>query len=401
MKKLFLVTFLLIGFMVQAQNNWQWRGPERDGIYPEKGLLTKWPTEGLKKLWVFEGLGIGHASPAISNGKIYINGLVNDIGVLFCLDMNGKLLNKVEYGDEWTGGHPGARAIPTINDGRIYITTGTGKLICFDQQSLKVLWKKDLMAEFGARQIDWGINESSLIEGDILISTPGGEKASIVALDKKTGAVIWKSEAKGEKSAYDSPLLIKGHGAPLVVTQTEFHLVGVDLATGKLRFSYEIRNRYNIHPNTPLYEDGMLFVTTGYGKGCTMLKLAADGNSVEKVWETNMMDNQMGGVVKIGNFIYASGHQNRGWFCYEWTTGREMYRDRTLANGNIISAEGLLYCYTDRGELALVRPNPGRFEIISQMKVTDGTKEHWAHPVIHNKVLYVHHGEALIAYSLQ
>ena len=401
MKKTVLLVALCTTMSIFAQQESQWRGPNRDGIYPETGLLKSWSAEGPEKLWVYEALYEGYSSAAVANGKIYVTGLSDSTGILSVLDLNGELLNKVKYGKEWTKSFPGTRGSVTVNDGCLYVVSGTGRIVCFDETTLKVLWKKDFANDFNTKVVMWGIAESSLIEGNTLIVVPGSEAASIVALDKKTGNVLWKSNVDLGNTSYNSPMLIKGHGDPIVVVMGGQFTVGVDLATGKERFSFPYENNRKIHPNTPLYEDGYLLINNGYGLGSVMLKVAPDGNSVKEVWRKADYDNQMGGFVKIGNYVYCSGHNNKFWFCFDWKTGAEKYRDKTLAPGNIISADGMLYIYTDKGELALVKPTPEKFNIISQTKVTEGTNQHWAHLVIADKMLLVRHGDALIAYSLK
>jgi glutamine cyclotransferase len=160
-------------------------------------------------------------------------------------------------------------------------------------------------------------------------------------------------------------------------------------------------NRYNIHPNTPLYSNGMILSTTGYGGGTVMLRLINDGRAVEEVWKNSEMDCQIGGIVKTGDYVYATGHNNKFWFCIDWNTGKTMYKERTLAGSNVILADGMLYCYSDRGNMHLVKPNPDMLEIVSTFKITLGTDQHWAHPVIHNGALYIRHGDALMAYNIR
>ena len=401
MKKVALLALLCIAMSIVAQKESQWRGANRDGIYSETGLLKSWSAQGPVKLWLHEGLGEGYSSASVANGKIYVTGMIDSIGYISVLDLNGKLLNKVKYGKEWTKSYPGTRGSVTVNDGCLYVVAGTGRVVCFDENTLKVLWKKDFKSNFNTQIVMWGIAESSLIEGNTLIIVPGSDDASMVALNKKTGDVLWKSKADLGNTSYNSPMLVKGHGDPMVVVMGGKYTVGVDLATGKERFSFPYENNRKIHPNTPLYDDGYLLLNNGYGYGSVMLKIAPDGNSVKEIWKKAEYDNQMGGFVKIGDYVYCSGHNNKYWFCFDWKTGVEKYRDKTFAPGNIISADGLLYIYTDKGELALVKPNPAKFDLISQTKVTDGTNQHWAHLVIANKVLYVRHGDALIAYSLK
>ncbi len=386
--------------MLSAQNSVEWRN-DRTGIYNETGLLKEWPAEGPRMLWHYDGLGEGHSSVAIANNKLYVTGMTGNKGYLYVFDREGKLLNKKEYGDEWDESYNGTRGTVTLSDGNIYIISGRGDLICMEENSLNTVWKKNLLKDFDSSNIQWGINEAPLVIGDKVIATPGGKKDNIVALNKKTGDLIWSCAGEGDLSAYCSPLYIRDQQIPLVVTHTANHVIGVNADTGEKLWSYEIKNRHAVHANTPVYSDGMLLCTSGYGKGSTMLRLTGGGRSVEKVWEATELDNRIGAMVKVGDHAYGSGDNNRSWFCVNWKTGEITYREKGQAMGNIIAADGLLYCYTDRGNLLLVKPDPAKFDIISQFPVTMGTDQHWAHPVIYQGTMYVRHGDTLMAYEVK
>ena len=393
-----------IAFSLYAQDVIQWRN-DRTGIYSnEKGLLKSWPADGPKLLWHFDGLGEGHSSLAISYGKLYVTGLLDGKGYLFILDFDGKLLNKVMYGDEWTENYVGTRATPIIDSGKIFLMSGAGDLVCLDEKSLKVVWKKKIFEEFKSKNIRWGFNESPLIIGDKLIITPGGKEHNIVALDKNTGTLIWSSSGVGELSAYCSPLYINDQKTPLIVTVTASNIIGLEAATGKLLWSVESKNRNSIHANTPVYANNMI-LSASVEKGATMLRLSDGGSKVEKVWEIPELDNMMGALVKIGDYIYGSSSGDRTpklWFCVDWMTGEIKYKEAGLVGvGVTIFADGLLYCYSDKGEMALVRPTPEKFDLISKFPITLGTDTHWAHPVIYKGVLYVRHGNTLMAYKIK
>jgi outer membrane protein assembly factor BamB len=383
-----------------AQVEWRY---DRTGIYAnETGLLKSWSPNGPELLWFYDGLGEGHSSVAIASEKLYITGMTDGKGYLYVFDFNGKLLNKVMYGDEWTKNYVGTRATPVINHGKIYLVSGTGNLICLDGKNLDVIWKRNILDDFESKNITWGINESPLIIEEKLIITPGGKEHNIVALDKNIGKLIWNSKGKGELSAYCSPLYIGDQKVPLIVTMTAHHILGLEAATGKLLWSFENRNRHQIHSNTPVYADNMVFCSS-VDKGATMLRLSDGGRRAEIVWEIVEWDNMMGGVVKIGDYLFASssGERAKFWYCVDWMTGEIKYRDRRLAMGVAIVADGMLYCYTDKGEMALVKPTPEKFDIVSQFPITKGTGTHWAHPVIYQGVLYVRHGDSLMAYKIK
>jgi len=400
-KKTVVLLMVFSAFSLSAQDVVQWRGTDRTGIYKETGLMKSWPGDGPALLWHYDQLGEGHSSVAIANNKIYITGLTEGKGHLFVLDMNGKLLNKKEYGQEWDVSYNGSRSTVSISDGKLYIYSGLGNLVCMDENSLNVLWKKNIIDDFQGANIRWGVNESPLIVGDKIIITPGGKVNNVVALNKNTGNVIWSCPGEGDLSAYCSPLFVSDQQIPQIVTMTAKHILGIDIETGKQLWSFPYNNMRNIHPNTPIYDNNMLLCVLGYGKGSVMLRLTDGGRKVEQVWESKEFDSKTGGAVKIGDYVYGSGDNNKYWFCLDWKTGEQKYKDNSIAVGAVIAAGGMLYCYSDRGEMALVRATPEKFDMVSKYPITLGTEQHWAHPAIHNGVLYVRHGDTLMAYKVK
>ena len=412
MKKFFLTVLISLPVIVQAQRNSQWRGENRDGIYNETGLLKKWASDGPRLAWKFEGLGEGHTSVAIANENIYATGLHGDKLVLYVFDMDGKLIREKNVGKEWNKNHDGARSTVCINDGKLYIFNALGTLFCLDEATLNEVWKKDLLQDFDGRNIMWGMTESPLIVGEKIFMTPGGVKHNIVALNKNTGALIWTSPGVGTPSSYCSPLYIGDQSVPMVVTYFvgkkkegrvyDNKIAAFNANTGDLLWTVSQPSENDINPNTPIYYDGMIFSIVGYKGGAWLIRLKDGGKAAEIVWHNKEMDNQMGGAIKAGDYLYASGHRDRNWFCVDWKTGKTVYKVNELAPCNVIYADGMLYCYSEAGggSMHIVKPNPEKFELLSSFKVTLGTGPHWAHPVIHKGVLYIRHGDALMAYKI-
>jgi outer membrane protein assembly factor BamB len=202
-------------------------------------------------------------------------------------------------------------------------------------------------------------------------------------------------------SAYCTPLLIELENRKLLVTMMASHILGIDAEKGELLWNYHQPNQWSVHANTPIYRDGMLYCTSGYGQGTVALQLSADGSSVAKKWFNADLDNRMGGIVYIDGYLYGSGDKSRGWRCIEAKTGKEMWQSREPGNGVVIAADGMLYLYSERGELVLADISPNAFNMRSQAKVTHGTAQHWAHPVIEKGILYLRHGDALVAYKIK
>jgi len=396
---------------LSAQTNAQWRGEQRNGIYNETGLLKVWPANGPQLLWKFEGLGEGHTSVAIANGKIYINGMHGDKLILYVFDMTGKLLTQKEIGKEWNRNHNGTRSSVCINDGKLYIFNALGTLFCLDETTLQEIWRKDVYKDFGGREIMWGLTENPLIVGDKIFLTPGGSTHNMVALDKKSGALIWTSRGKGLLSSYCSPLYISDQQVPLIVTwmgavngrgrgnPNDNEFVGFHAETGEFLWSITLPSQNTINPNTPIYSDGLIFVSTGYSGGSWLLRLKEGGKAIEQVWH-NDADNAHHGPVKVGNYVYSTGQNNRGFRCIDWKTGKTIYRQVNIAQSSMIYADGMLYVYSETGKMNLIKPNPDKFELISSFDIPLGDGPHWAHPVIHNGVLYIRHGNALMAYKI-
>jgi len=401
MKSILVLLSAILMLSAAAQEIAQWRGPNRNGVYPASNLLKSWPSSGPRLLWHFDGLGEGHTSAAVTKDKVYVAGTQNGIGYIFALDHEGKQIWKMRFGEEWTESYNGVRSTPLVHSGKIYIMSSFGKLICMGAERGNIIWTVDLFNTYGGEQIKWGVTENLLIDGDKLFCTVGGNKHNVLALNKDTGKLIWSSPGNGEKSAYGSPLLIQMQGRKLLVTTTEQSLLGLDAETGKKLWRQELVNTWAVHPNTPLYENGMLYMTTGYGTGGYMLKLSADGSQVSKIWSNATLDPKTGGVVLLNGRIYGFGDKNRGFHCIDWATGKTI-SSNTFNNkgGNIITADGMLYAYDEGGEVALLQPTPDGFKKVSAFKVPYGSAQHWAHLVIHDGKLYVRHGEALMVYDI-
>ncbi len=402
MKKLVLTLLSVVLFSCAGESQIfnDWRGPDRDGYYPETNLLKEWPENGPEMKWAYEELGKGFTSPVIKNGKIYITGMEGDMGYVYIMTMDGELFEKYPYGKEDSGRYPGTRSTPTIIDNLMYVATGEGELICLDLNDGNIKWKRDLFSDFDSRNIRWGFTESLIIDGDMLYCSPGGSIYNIVALNRHTGRLIWSSEGKGGLSAYCSPLLFEHNGRKVLATHMQRNVVALDARTGKLLWSHPHANNRNIHPNTPIYKNGYLYCVSGYGHGGEMLKLSETGESFTKVWENSTLDPKMGSVIIKDGYIYGSGDRNRRWFVLDWKTGEITYESRDIDVGNVIFADGLLYTYTERGELALLEPLDGKFRIISQTNITLGSDQHWAHLVINDGILYVRRGNALMAFDI-
>ncbi|MFN8206053.1 MAG: PQQ-binding-like beta-propeller repeat protein [Bacteroidales bacterium] len=400
---------MVFSAITDAQVTSEWRGPGRSGIYPEKNLLKQWPEGGPQLLWSRTDLPKGYSSLAIGNERLFLTGLQDSMDVLTALDLHGNVLWQSRYGRAWNGSYPESRSTPTIEGNRLYVSSGYGDLACLDASTGKLIWSVKTREQFDGSVGRWGIAESPLLHEDKVFFTCGGSKTTLVALDKSTGEVKWTTECLNETPSYVSPLLIKHGGKNQVVAVTENTILAVNPGTGNIEWKfnygeYKPADARNNHSTTPLFADGRLYMSSGYNHYSVMLQLNQGATAASLVWVDSTLDVHLGGVVKVDNYIFGSNWLNNGngnWACLDWNTGKTMYETKWHNKGSIISADGMLYCYEEKsGNLALVRPTPVKFDIVSSFKLSLGTGPHWAHPVISNGVLYVRHGEALMAFNL-
>ena len=395
-----LLMIYLSPSFIFGQVDSQWRGPNRDGIYPNESLLKTWPEEGPALIWSLEGLGDGYSSPAVTADRVYVTGMSGGEGFLYAFDTQGRPVWKASYGPEWNGSRPGARTTPTVVGDKIYLMSATGRAVCIDKDGEKI-WSVDLMAEFGARNLQWGMTESLLVDGNRVFCTPGGRNVLIAALDRHSGKTVWEIKGNGETSGYCSPCLIKHGEKRLILTMTGSSFVGIDADTGKHLWRHPHVTDYSVNANTPLYHEGRVYTVSGYGTGGQMFALSEDGTDVKRIWSQAKLDSQMGAAVLVDGYVYGSGHNSRGWHCLDWKTGKVTYTARKIGNkGAIIFADGMLYCYSERGDVGLVKPDSQEFSVVSSFRVKKGSGEHWAHPVIKDGRLYIRHGDSLMVYRI-
>ena len=412
MKQLFLFTIISFAFNLDGfcQVTSEWRGLGRTGVYNETGLLKKWPENGPELLWSVQDLPKGNSSVAIGNNMLYLTGTKDTMEVLMAFDMKGKKLWETTGGRAWTASFPESRCTPTIDGNKIYVTTGKLDAACIDALSGKILWAIKVNDKFDGVYGSWGKAESPIVLDNKVFFTPGGTKTTMVALDKLTGETIWASESLNDRSSYVSPILIERGGKQQIVGVTEKFVIGINPGDGKIlwKFNYaelaSPNTRYQIQANTPLYWNGGIYMSQGYNQPSVMLDLSEDGTSVKLRWSENVLDTHHGGNLRLGSYIYGSNWENNAkgkWVCLGWNTGQTIYETEWINKGQIISADGMLYCYEEKtGNIALVKSSPEKFDIVSSFKVPLGSGVHWSHPVINKGILYIRHMDAFMAYNI-
>ncbi len=390
---------------------YEWRGPGRTGIYNETGLLKKWPAEGPKLLWEATKTGDGYSSATVTDDAVYVTGRKDSSDVLTALTLDGKVKWETVYGKAWMVNHTGSRCTPTFYNGNLFLISGSGDIVCVGSNG-KIKWSKNHYKLYDSKPLMFGISESPLVVDNMVIASPGGKKASLVAFNINDGNVIWESEALNEEPQYVNPKLIEYAGKKIIITVMGTDILAVNAKDGKImwKVDYVSANAatgrvMKNHAITPIYRDGCILIANGYNWVAMKLKLSADGNSVEKIWENRNFDPQLGGVVLLGNNIFGTNHMSKPvgtWVCVDWTTGKTLWTSKWFSQGSIISADGMLYLFEEKtGHVALVTPDPSKLDIVSEFKVTKGEGPFWAHPVINNGRLYIRHGEVLMVYQIK
>jgi outer membrane protein assembly factor BamB len=262
----------------------------------------------------------------------------------------------------------------------------------------------NIFDRFKGPTTEWDLAECLLVDGDRVICTPGGPDAVMAALDKKTGDTVWVTTGMTDMTSYVPPLLVKHHQRRIILTETSKFLIGVDADTGALLWKHEHLTQYDIHAVTPVYKDGSVYYVAGYKSGGGLLDLAKDGASYTVRWLDTELDCQHHGVMLVDGYLYGTTHHRGGgqMVCLDWATGKVMWTSKEITQANMEYADGLLYAYEGptKGIMSLIKPSSAGLERVGQFAVTDGTKEHWAHPTIAHKRLYIRHGDALACYDI-
>ncbi len=409
-----IISFVLLLLItsVHGQEIAQFRGPFRDGIFPEKGLLKKWPDGGPKLMLQIEGVGKGYSQPVIYKGIIYITGIKQDtMDVISAYDLKGTLLWDKVYGHSWANSYPDTRSTPTIQDNKIYLVGGMGTLSCLDAANGNVIWSQDPHNQFKGEYHRWGVAESVLLTDQAAIYVTGGDQTSVVAYDKLTGKLFWKTKSLGGTRAYASPSLIERNNFKIILAQTANDLIGINALNGEIIWNFNLLPFHlgdsgkGANTNIPIYHNGEIFVTSGYDHPATMFSLSPDGRSVTLKWKNDTMDTHHGGFVLIDGNLYGTNWQSNAkgqWVSMNWNTGKINWVKDWFTKGSIVSADNLLYCYEEKGgNVALVQPDVNDFKIISTFKVEAGAGPYWAHPAIYNGLLFLRHGNVLMIYDIK
>ena len=412
MKFILCLLFIFVTPYLFSQEIIEFRGVQRTGHYNETGLLKQWPEAGPELILKIEGIGKGFSHPILVDNIIFITGIKKDtIDVLTSFNLKGELLWETAYGRSWTKSYTDSRSTPTFENGKIYVSSGTGQVNCIEAKTGKIIWQVDAIKKYNGEIYNHGDAENPLLAGNLLVFTTGGEENTMVAFNKTDGSLVWKAKSLGGDKSYASPVLIQHNGISMIVAQTSENLVAINPENGEILWHYNLI-QYHLHEqgvgantNPPLYFNGEIFVTSGYNHPGTKLALSADCKSVQEIWKNDTIDTHHGGVVLVDGNLYGSNWQNNSkgrWTSVNWNTGRTNWESEWFNKGSTVFADGMLYIYEEKsGNVALVEPSPEKLKIISTFKIKEGEGPHWAHPAIYDGKLFIRHGNDLMIYDIK
>lgn len=448
-RSLTLLALPVLALNLSALDWPQWQGPDRNAISRETGLLQQWPKEGPPLTWKVTGLGGGDGAPAVAAGRILgmgqrPNAEGGEDEIVWALsETEGKTLWVTRLGpahrQRMPQGKEGPGCTPTVDGDRLYVLGLGGELACLQVSDGKIVWQRNLPRDFGGQVPTWSYRESPLVDGDKLLCTPGGEAITLVALDKRTGQTLWKSQvptrptgspggsggpagpgARGgpgglgrSQAAYASAIALDFDGQRQYVQFTARAVVGVAATDGKVLWQYpRPANGMGINCSTPIHFEGRVFASSAYGAGGGVVRLVRDeagGVKAEEVWFSKRMQNHHGGVILHDGCLYGAsgGNEGGGLVCLDFTNGQVLWDERDhperrAPKGSVAFADGRLYYRTESGTVLLIEPSRQQYLERGRFEQPDRSdKPAWAHPVIANGKLYLRDQDRLLCYSIK
>lgn len=399
--------FVLGAVLVRGQSagiDWpQWRGPDRNGVSKETGLLAQWPKSGPTVAWSAAMLGAGYGSMAVQGDRVWVQGMRNKQSVVSSLNRADGKVAWVRVlgtaGDNDRG--PGPRGTPTIDGDRLYALSETGDLACLRTSDGTVVWQRNILKEFKAENPYWLLSESPLVDGNLVIVSPGGRGAGMVALDKMSGKTVWTSKELSDGAGYASPIVADVGGVRTIMNFTADAGVGVRATDGKLMWRNTEPANDTANIATPVYSDGKVFYTSSYGTGASLLGLKATGSEVhaQEIYFTRDMKNHHGGVVLVNGYIY--GFNDSILTCLEFNSGKMIWRDRSVGKGAVTYADGHLYILSEDNVVGLVEATPAGYREKGRFSIADQGWPSWAHPVVSGGRLYIRNQGTLTSYDVR
>jgi len=398
------LALLCISLDVAAQTagEWpQWRGPNRDGVSKETGLLKQWPDGGPPLAWKATGAGRGYSSFAVSNNRLYTMGLRGDREYVIAFDVvTGKEVWATANGKAFRNDRgDGPRGTPTVDSDKLYALGGNGDLSCLEARTGRTVWTMNVLEKFGGSNIVWGISESPLVVGDKLLVNAGGPNASIVALSKRDGSLLWKSQS--DRAGYSSAIPLMAGGINQVVFFTSTRALGLDLRDGRLLWEYPRAANNVANAATPVVRANRVFISSDYGTGGGLVEIKASekGLTAQEVYFTREMRNHHSSSILVGEHLY--GFSSGILTAMRFDTGQIAWRDRSVGKGSLVYADGHLYCLSENGVVGLVEATPEAYREKGRFRIPQESLPTWAHPVIAGGRLYLRDQDTIYAYDVR
>ncbi|MBI4264566.1 MAG: PQQ-like beta-propeller repeat protein [Acidobacteria bacterium] len=395
----------VLGGQTLPSGEWpQWRGPDRSGLSRETGLLSQWPPSGPPLVWSVSNLGGGYGSVAVSGDRVFVQGMRSGQSIVSVLNRaDGRPLWSKALGPSGNGGGqgPGPRGTPTVDGDRVYVLSENGELACLRVADGTSVWQRNVLQAFGGRNIPWEISESPLVDGNLVVVTPGGRGAGMVALDKMTGRTVWTSKELSDEAGYASPIVADVQGVRTIMTLTSEAGVGVRASDGTLMWRERSPANDTANITTPIFHDNKVFYSSNYGTGGVLLALRAEGGEVraQQVYFTRDMQNHHGGIVLVNGYLY--GFNNAILVAMEFETGKVMWRHRSVGKGSLSYADGHLYVLSENNVVGLVEATPEGYREKGRFRIRDQGWPSWAHPVISGGRLYIRNQGTLAAFTIR
>ncbi len=396
-----LITVALGAGAMTAADDWpQWRGARRDGVSTETGLLKEWPAGGPRLAWRVAGAGDGYSSFSVAGGRLFTLGARGGTEYVLAFDAaSGKKLWEVANGRRFSNDRgDGPRSTPTVDGDRVYVFGSSGDMTVLDAASGKVFWTQNLLQKYGGSNINWGLSESPLVLNDRILVSPGGRGASIVALRKTDGSLIWKSQ--NDEPGYSSALLHPVGSVQQAIVFTAERALGIDVADGRLLWSYNRVANRTANIATPIARGNRVFLSSDYGTGAALLALSADGNGVKasEVYFSNEMRNHHASSVLVGDYLY--GFSSSILTAMHFDTGKVAWRDRSVGKGSLVFADQRLYLFSENGTVGLAVANSGEYVERGRFQLKTGNLPTWSHPVVSGGKLFLRDQDTLYAYDV-
>jgi outer membrane protein assembly factor BamB len=411
---LLLLILINMSAVVFAADDATWpsfHGPRRDNISNDTGLIQNWPQAGPELLWTASGIGHGYSSVSITEGRIFTAGMIGRQTYVTALDLNGKQLWQRLNGQSWQASerqtwavaYAGSRGTPTVGGETVYHLSEMGRLTAFDARTGQERWHVDVLKTFDAERPKYGLSESVLIHGDALICCPGGARGYVVALHKKTGHTLWANKEIKDPVGYCSLVVARIDDVEQVISMSADRVFSFDPKNGRLLWDYPFGNKRDNSATDVIVSNGRIYASTGYGGGSILLQPKRQANSdfsVTAVWTSKLLDNHHGGALLLNDRLYGAGHESRGWFCLDFSTGSKRWQ--APGKGALTYADGRLYCLDEKGTMTLVKASDDKWEETGSFRLPRGGKGlYWAHPVVCGGRLYVRHADQLFAYDIR